>query len=231
MVRLRRSYGTPALSLCKKTTYLYPDLQYGKLGLEQEPIRKGDGKISIRPNPYARKDCGSFFTPQELVDLIVEQTLKPLAEERLKAFEDKAERLSDDRRPQQQRKAELLKLDPAEAVLNLKVLDPAMGRTRKIDCPFFWSLFFVDLALLVDVYHELSHPWEMIRGIHRALKPGGRLVLVEYRAEDPTVPILRLHKMSLDQVRREISAHPLVWVETLDLLPRQHIVIFQKPTG
>ncbi len=87
----------------------------------------------------------------------------------------------------------------------------------------------VDLALLVDVYHELSHPWEMIRGIHRALKPGGRLVLVEYRAEDPAVPILRLHKMSQDQVRREISVHPLVWVETLDLLPRQHIVIFRRP--
>ncbi len=54
---------------------------------------------------------------------------------------------------------------------------------------------------------------------------------VEYRAEDPTVPILRLHKMSQDQVRREISVHPLVWAETLDLLPRQHIVIFQKPTA
>ena len=87
----------------------------------------------------------------------------------------------------------------------------------------------VDLALLVDVYHEFSHPWEMVQGIYRALKPGGRLVLVEYRAEDPTVPILRLHKMSQDQVRREISAHPLVWVETLDLLPRQHIIIFKRP--
>jgi ubiquinone/menaquinone biosynthesis C-methylase UbiE len=87
----------------------------------------------------------------------------------------------------------------------------------------------VDLALMVDVYHEFSHPWEMIQGIHRALKPGGRLVLVEYRAEDPAVPILRLHKMTQDQVRREISVHPLVWVETLDLLPRQHIVIFRKP--
>ena len=111
----------------------YRDMSVQQLGsiyerlLEQEPIRKDDGKISIRPNPYARKDSGSFFTPQELVDLIVERTLKPLAEERLKAFEDKAERLSGDGRPQEQRKAELLKLDPAEAVLNLKVLDPAMG--------------------------------------------------------------------------------------------------------
>ena len=78
-------------------------------------------------NPYARKDSGSFFTPQELVDLIVERTLKPLAEERLKAFEDKAAQLKSDRRTKDQRRAELLKLDPAEAVLNLKVLDPAMG--------------------------------------------------------------------------------------------------------
>ena len=81
----------------------------------------------MRLNPYARKDSGSFFTPQELVDLIVDRTLKPLAEERLKAFEDKAAELKSDRRSRAQRKADLLKLDPAEAVLELKVLDPAMG--------------------------------------------------------------------------------------------------------
>ena len=110
----------------------YRDMSVQQLGsiyerlLEHEPVRDGD-KIVIRPNPYARKDSGSFFTPQELVDLIVERTLKPLAEERLKAFEDKAAQLKGDRRPKAQRKAELLKLDPAEAVLNLKVLDPAMG--------------------------------------------------------------------------------------------------------
>ena len=111
----------------------YRDMSVQQLGsiyerlLEREPVRDGDGKILIRPNPYARKDSGSFFTPQELVDLIVDQTLKPLAEERLKAFEDKAAELKNDRRPKSHRKAELLKLDPAEAVLNLKVLDPAMG--------------------------------------------------------------------------------------------------------
>ena len=110
----------------------YRDMSVQQLGsiyerlLEHEPVRDGD-KIVIRPNPYARKDSGSFFTPQELVDLIVERTLKPLVEERLKAFEDKAAQLKGDRRPKAQRKAELLKLDPAEAVLNLKVLDPAMG--------------------------------------------------------------------------------------------------------
>ena len=110
----------------------YRDMSVQQLGslyerlLEREPVRGGDG-IEIRPNPYARKDSGSFYTPQELVDLIVERTLKPLAEERLKAFEEKAEKLKSDRRPKAQRQAELRKLDPAEAVLNLKVLDPAMG--------------------------------------------------------------------------------------------------------
>ncbi len=111
----------------------YRDMSVQQLGsiyerlLEHEPVRDNGGKITIRPNPYARKDSGSFFTPQELVDLIVERTLKPLAEERLKAFEDKAAELKSQRRPKAQRNAELLKVDPAEAVLNLKVLDPAMG--------------------------------------------------------------------------------------------------------
>ena len=111
----------------------YRDMSVQQLGsiyerlLEREPVRGEDGEIDIRPNPYARKDSGSFYTPQELVDLIVERTLKPLAEERLKAFEEKAEALKSDRRPKAQRLAELLPLDPAEAVLDLKVLDPAMG--------------------------------------------------------------------------------------------------------
>ena len=95
--------------------------------LEREPVRDDDGKISIRPNPYARKDSGSFYTSQELVDLIVERTLKPLAEERLNAFVEKADALKSDRRSKKERRAELEQLDPAEAVLDLKVLDPAMG--------------------------------------------------------------------------------------------------------
>ncbi len=111
----------------------YRDMSVQQLGsiyerlLEQEPVRDDNGRIVIRPNPYARKDSGSFFTPQELVDLIVDRTLKPLVEERLKAFEEKAARLKSDRRPKAHRKAELLRLDPAVAVLSLKVLDPAMG--------------------------------------------------------------------------------------------------------
>ena len=111
----------------------YRDMSVQQLGsiyerlLEHEPVRDDDGTIVIRPNPYARKNSGSFFTSQELVDLIVDRTLKPLAEERLKAFEDKAAALKRDRRSKAERQAELRKLDPAEAVLNLKVLDPAMG--------------------------------------------------------------------------------------------------------
>ena len=111
----------------------YRDMSVQQLGsiyerlLEREPVRDENGTIVIRPNPYARKDSGSFFTPQELVDLIVDRTLKPLAEERLHAFEAKAAALKRDRRPKAERRSELLKIDPAEAVLNLKVLDPAMG--------------------------------------------------------------------------------------------------------
>jgi SAM-dependent methyltransferase len=86
----------------------------------------------------------------------------------------------------------------------------------------------VDLILMVDVYHEFSHPWEMTTAMVRALKPGGRLVFVEYRLEDPEVPIKLVHKMSQKQVLKEMEPHPLRWVGTLDFLPRQHVVIFEK---
>ena len=86
----------------------------------------------------------------------------------------------------------------------------------------------VDLAIMVDVYHEFSHPYEMMQNICRALKPGGRIVFVEYRAEDPTVPIKPLHKMTELQVIKEATPHPLVWVETLNDLPWQHVIIFEK---
>ena len=111
----------------------YRDMSVQQLGsiyerlLEREPVHGADGNVAIRPNAYARKDSGSFYTPQELVDLIVERTLKPLAEERLKTFEDRASALSHDHRPRAERSAELHRFDPAEAVLDLKVLDPAMG--------------------------------------------------------------------------------------------------------
>ena len=81
---------------------------------------------------------------------------------------------------------------------------------------------------MVDVYHEFDHPYEMMQSIYRALKPGGRVVWVEYRAEDPTVPIKPLHKMTVAQVRKEAGLLPLHWVQTIEILPRQHIIIFKK---
>jgi ubiquinone/menaquinone biosynthesis C-methylase UbiE len=86
----------------------------------------------------------------------------------------------------------------------------------------------MDLVLLVDVYHEFSHPFEMAQLLCRALKPGGRLVFVEFRAEDPEVPIKTLHKMSEAQIRREMSVQPVEWVETIGTLPWQHAVIFRN---
>ena len=86
----------------------------------------------------------------------------------------------------------------------------------------------VDAVLLVDAYHEFSHPYEMLEGIYQALKPGGRLILVEYRGEDPSVPIRPLHKMTEQQVVKEMAVFDLDWEDTLDFLPWQHMLIFVK---
>jgi SAM-dependent methyltransferase len=86
----------------------------------------------------------------------------------------------------------------------------------------------VDLILLVDVYHEFDHPFEMTEAMVKALKPGGRLVFVEYRREDADVPIKTVHKMLEKQVIKEMGPHPLRHVKTLDALPWQHIIIFEK---
>jgi SAM-dependent methyltransferase len=89
----------------------------------------------------------------------------------------------------------------------------------------------IDAALMVDAYHEFSHPREMMEGIVRALVPGGRVYLVEYRAEDPDVPMLPLHKMSERQARREMAAVGLEFVENRNGLPWQHILVFRKGGG
>jgi len=86
----------------------------------------------------------------------------------------------------------------------------------------------VDLVLMVDVYHEFDHPFEMVKAMCRSLKPGGRLVFVEFRGEDPDVPIKLVHKMTVAQVRKEMALHPLEWAETIGTLPMQHIIVFHK---
>ena len=85
-----------------------------------------------------------------------------------------------------------------------------------------------DLVLMVDVYHEFSEPQKMLRGIRAALRPDGRMALIEYRGEDPSVPIRPEHKMTIAQLRAEIEPEGFRLVKTIETLPRQHIVIFVK---
>ena len=117
-------------------------------------------------------------------------------------------------------KQRLLGTQPAAAVvapLLSTITDPKLPANK------------LDLVLLVDAYHEFSHPREMVMHLVRALKPNGRIALVEYRAEDPSVAIKPLHKMSEAQARKEMSAAGLVFVNTNDLLPQQHLMFFKKP--
>lgn len=86
----------------------------------------------------------------------------------------------------------------------------------------------VDLVLLVDVYHEFSHPEHMLKAMRESLAPGGMIVLVEYRMEDPEVPIKRLHKMSKEQIHKEMKPNGFKLVKEFDGLPWQHMMFFGK---
>ncbi|MGH8187755.1 MAG: class I SAM-dependent methyltransferase [Steroidobacteraceae bacterium] len=86
----------------------------------------------------------------------------------------------------------------------------------------------VDLLFMVDVYHELEYPYEMLRRVHAALRPDGRVALIEYRAEDPKVMIKAVHKMSQRQIIKELEAAGFRHVKTVRTLPLQHLVIFEK---
>lgn len=89
----------------------------------------------------------------------------------------------------------------------------------------------VDAALLVDAYHEFSHPREMMGHLLAAMKPGGRVYLVEYRGEDPEVAAPALHKMTEVQTRKELEAVGFEWVENRTFLPTQHFLVFERPGG
>ncbi len=86
----------------------------------------------------------------------------------------------------------------------------------------------IDLVLMVDVYHELSEPQKMLRALHAALKPDGRLVLLEYRKEDPAIPIRVEHKMTVAEAKMELEPEGFVLQKADERLPRQHILIFAK---
>ena len=87
----------------------------------------------------------------------------------------------------------------------------------------------LDMAVMFDAYHEFAYPREMMMGLIKALKPGGQVVLAEYRAENPLVLIKNHHKMSQKQVKRELTGVGLIWKKTDDRLPQQHLMFFEKP--
>ncbi|RYF73632.1 MAG: class I SAM-dependent methyltransferase [Cytophagaceae bacterium] len=107
---------------------------------------------------------------------------------------------------------------------NLTNVDPILGTITDPKLP----ANSVDIALMVDAYHEFSNPREMGIALARSLKPGGRIVLVEYRAEDPNVPIKEHHKMSVMQASREMTALGLKLIKNDSRLPQQHVLIFGK---
>ena len=106
-------------------------------------------------------------------------------------------------------------------------VEPVLGGVQSPNL----ALNSIDLAFIVVAYHEFSHPFEMGQGLFEALKPGGQLVLIEYRGEDPSVPIKRLHKMTAQQAGKEMRALGFNGPDVLDVLPQQHILIFTKPGG
>ncbi len=111
------------------------------------------------------------------------------------------------------------------AMFRITNVKPVMGTTTDPQVP----PASCDTMIMVDVYHEFDRPYEMIRNMIAGLKPGGRIVFVEYRKEDPDVPIKEVHKMSEAQVKKEMAVQPeLEFVENISILPRQHILIFRK---
>ena len=106
-----------------------------------------------------------------------------------------------------------------------KNIIPVLSTEQKVSLP----ANSIDVMLLVDVYHEFSFPYEMTLSMLEALKPGGKLVLVEFRAEDPNVPIKTIHKMSERQAVKEFKASGFLFENNMGNLPWQHCLIFRKP--
>jgi SAM-dependent methyltransferase len=123
----------------------------------------------------------------------------------------------------QQEMLDFLKQRSAE--LKIRNVEPHLGAIEDLKLP----AASLDAALMVDAYHEFSHPKEMLASLHKALKPGGRIFLLEFRGEDPKVPIKALHKMTEAQARRELEAAGFRFVSNLRPLPWQHFMIFERP--
>jgi ubiquinone/menaquinone biosynthesis C-methylase UbiE len=111
------------------------------------------------------------------------------------------------------------------AELGITNVEPHLGTIEDVKLP----AASLDAALMVDAYHEFSHPREMLASLHHALKPGGRIFLLEFRGEDPLVPIKPLHKMTEAQARLELESAGFRFVSNLRPLPWQHFMIFERP--
>ena len=111
------------------------------------------------------------------------------------------------------------------AELGITNVEPHLGTIEDVKLP----AASLDAALMVDSYHEFSHPREMLASLHHALKPGGRIFLLEFRGEDPKVPIKPLHKMTEAQARLELETAGFRFVSNLRPLPWQHFMIFERP--
>lgn len=109
--------------------------------------------------------------------------------------------------------------------LNVANVEPHLGAVDDLKLP----AASLDSALMVDAYHEFDHPKEMLESLHKALKPGGRVFLLEFRAEDPEVPIKALHKMTEAQARLEFEAAGFRFVSNKRHLPWQHFMVFERP--
>jgi SAM-dependent methyltransferase len=107
---------------------------------------------------------------------------------------------------------------------NDKVVEIVKGSSKSVNLPDN----SIDLAFLVDVYHELEFPKEILKSIHKALKQDGRLLLIEYRGEDPSIPIKPLHKTTVVQLNKELKANGFELKERGDFLPIQHFLIYKK---
>ncbi len=118
------------------------------------------------------------------------------------------------------------KLDDNARRANLNNIETVLGSEADPKLP----AGRMDMVVMVDVYHELSRPEEMLQAIRRSLKPDGRLVLVEYKKEDPSIPIRPDHKMSLSDIKTEVEAEGYKLDKVIDTLSRQHIVFFRKLT-
>ena len=116
-------------------------------------------------------------------------------------------------------------IDSRKADRNIDNIETVLGKEDNPQLP----PDSIDLAFMVDAYHEFAYPREMMENIVTALKPGARVVLLEYRKENPMIMIKPLHKMTQKQVKKELKAVGLKWQETKQFLPKQHFLVFSKP--